>query len=216
MTYQANDRPDGQYSIYFNNSGSNFQPFQAPPQQWTMSGQAVPQPQATAQPSTYYAGQGTQALMSFKSKCEGMWLGWIAFKAGQRYYDMHPDAVAAAEHGAHTLRRWWVWLFFAKVWLGSLAFLGWMLYVANHDIRGESFPTDAGTNGFTIRLAVWIVPALIALLVVWTRNIDFGLSKRSGFYWMLRPVAKVLEWFPNWALYLIVLCPLFFPFPSAA
>lgn len=181
----------------------NLQPFQG----------AVPEPQAAPQASTYYAGEGTYALMELKRRCEALILGWLAYKAGKNYYAIHPNVEDSFVHGAHALRRWWVWLFFTKVWLGSAIFLGWTLYLGHHDIRGESFHDATGDLAIVTRnLTIFILPALIAILVTYSRNVDFSLFKRRAVYKVLRPVVVVLDRVPNWILYLIVLCPLFFPF----
>src|SRR4051812_48787914 len=100
---------------------------------------------------TYYAGEGLQGLQELRKKCEALLLGWLAYRAGRNYYKLHPDVAEAFIHGAHALRRWWVWLFFFKVWLFSIGFLGWMLYLRFHDVRGESFqPNGHAFNNVTI------------------------------------------------------------------
>lgn len=160
---------------------------------------------------TYYAGEGTQALLELKRRCEALLLGFLAYRAGRNYYTLHPDVTAAFEHGAHALRRWWVWLFFVKVWLFSVCFLGWMLYLRFHDVRGESFPVDHNFQVVTRNLLVFIGPALLVLLITYCRNVDYSMFKRRFAYRILLPLVKLLDKVPNWVLYLIVPCALMFP-----
>ena len=163
---------------------------------------------------TYYAGQGTQALMELKRRCEALMLGFLAYRAGRNYYTLHPDITDAFEHGAHALRRWWVWLFFTKVWLGSLLVILWMGYMELHDRAnpGNAYWVDDGDAKVTLRNGlIFLVPSLLAVLVTYCRNVDYSLFKRRFVYRILRPLVKVLDKVPNWVLYLTVPCMLFFP-----
>jgi hypothetical protein len=184
----------------------NLQPFQG----------AVPEPQLAPQASTYYPGEGTYALMELKRRCETMWLGWVAYRAGKNYYALHPNVEDAFIHGAHAARRWFIWLLFTKVWLFSLGFLGWMLWLRFHDIRGESFQEAVGNTGdmgIVIRnLLIFLPPAFLVLLVTYARNVDFSLFQRRALYTLVKPLVVVLDRVPVGFLYLIVLFPLFFPF----
>lgn len=163
---------------------------------------------------TYYAGQGTAAAMELKRKCEGLWLGWVAYKSGMAFYEMHPDPVEAALHGAAALRRWWIWLFWLKLWLLTLAGFAWLSYLKYHKIRGESFQDNGGgLDVIRTRILIFIIPATASLLIMWSRNIDFALFKRRWFYGIVRPLALMFEWCPNWILYVTIIMPVFFPWP---
>ena len=159
-----------------------------------------------------YHRTGMEALGELKDKLEVGLLGFLAYRAGRNHYNVHGDLEEAIVYGAHALRRWWIWLFFVKVWIFSTLFLGWMLYLRFHDIRGESFqPNGPAFNNVTYTLLVFIGPALLALLVTYCRNVDYSLFKRRFVYRVLRPVVIVLDKVPAWGLYLIVPCMLLFP-----
>ena len=195
----------------------NFTPVPPPPPppnyNRTMSNGAVPPPPPPPPPGYGPAPTGgAEALVAFKDKCEGMWLGWVAYKAGTAFYEMHPDAAQAALHGLKAMSRWWVWLFFFKVWLGSTLFLAWMLYLRFHDVHGESYDLG-GLDPMTLRVGMWIIPATIAVLTMYCRNIDFSLLQRRSLYNKVQPLVRKLDSWPNWLLYIIVFFPLMFPFP---
>ena len=159
-----------------------------------------------------YHRTGGEALQELRSKLEVGLLGFLAWRAGRNYYNMHPDFGDAVIHGATALRRWWVWLFFVKVWIFSVLFLCWMLWLRFHDIRGESFVSNsAAFDNVTYTLIAFLPLALLGLLVVYCRNVDFSLFKRRLVYRVLRPLVAVLDRVPAWAFYLIVPCALFFP-----
>jgi hypothetical protein len=169
-----------------------------------------------AQPHTYYAGSGTHALLELKTRFEGVLLGWLAYRAGRNFYNVHPNLEDAAIHGAHALRRWWVWLFFIKVWLFSAAFILWMYYLRLHDNAtgpGSDFIiNDADHSKIVSNGLFFLIPAFVALLITYCRNIDYSLFKRRLVYKVLRPLTVVLTWVPNWLLYLTIPCILMFPF----
>ena len=155
---------------------------------------------------------GGEALQELRHKCEGVFLSWLAFRAGRNYFNLHPNVEDSFIHGAHAMRRWLIWLFFVKVWLFSACFTGWMLYLRFHDVRGESFQDHSGDMGKITRNGlIFLGPALIALVVTYNRNVDFSLFKRRFVYKVTRPLTVVLDKVPNFVLYLTVLCILCFP-----
>lgn len=159
-----------------------------------------------------YHRTGGEALQELRSKLEVGLLGFLAWRAGRNYYNIQPDFGDAVIHGATALRRWWVWLFFVKVWLFSAAFTGWMLYLRFHDIRGESFVANSSDfNNVTFTLLAFLPFGLLGLLVAYCRNVDFSLFKRRLVYKVARPLTVVLDRVPSGVLYLIVPCALFFP-----
>ena len=161
---------------------------------------------------TTYHRTGVEALQDLKTRLEVGLLGFLAYRAGRNHYNVHGDLEEAVIYGAHALRRWWIWLFFVKVWIFSTCFLGWMLYLRFHDIRGESFVTNSSAfDNVTYTLAAFLLPALLGLLVLYCRNVDYSLFKRRFVYRVLRPLVVVLDRVPAWGLYLIVPCALFFP-----
>ena len=80
-----------------------------------------------------------------------------------------------------------------------------------HDVRGESFNETHDFNVVTRNGLLFFVPALLALLVTYCRNVDYSLFKRNVVYRVLRPLVKLIDWVPSWVLYLIVPCMLMFP-----
>jgi len=162
--------------------------------------------------TTYQPRTGMEALGELKDKLEVGLLGFLAYRAGRNHYNVHGDLEEAIVYGAHALRRWWVWIFFVKVWIFSALFLCWMLYLRFHDIRGESFvPNSSAFDNVTYTLAAFLPVALLGLLVIYCRNVDYSLFKRRFVYRVFRPLTKVLDWVPAWGFYLIVPCALFFP-----
>jgi len=170
-------------------------------------------PPPSGMPITNYYNPGTQALRDLKAKTQGMFLGWIGWKAAHNYYTIHPDMADAVIYGMTALRRWWIWLFFFNIWLLDVAISAWIWYLNVHTIRGESYPDISGSMGAVVRnLILWIIPATLAITITWARAIDFALLKRRWLYRKVRPLMEKLEWCPNWVLYPIVFFPLCFPF----
>ena len=155
---------------------------------------------------------GMEALGELKDKLEVGILGFLAYRAGRNHYNVHGDLEEAIIYGAHALRRWWIWIFFVKVWLFSAAFTAWMLYLHFHDIRGESFQANSSDfNNVTLTGLIFLGPAALALAILYCRNVDYSLFKRRLVYKVLRPLVVVLDRVPAWGLYVIVPCILCFP-----
>jgi hypothetical protein len=162
---------------------------------------------------TYYAGSGTHAYLELKAKLQAAGCIWLGWKAGRNYYEVRPVIEEAIIHGAHALRRWWIWIFFLNVWLGSTLFAAWMLWLRFHEVRGEGYPDISGDLNIVTRNVLMFLPvSLLSLLITYCRNVDFSLFKRRFVYRLLFPLVVTLDRVPNWLLYLIVFCPLFFPF----
>ena len=157
------------------------------------------------------------ALMELKAKCEALFLGWVAYRAGRNFYEIHPDVEAAFIHGAHALRRWWVWLFFFKVWLFSSAFFLWMHYLRLHDNAtgpDQDFIINDSDHAMLVRRGlIFMVPALVAILITYCRNVDYSLFQRRFVYNVMKPLTVATSFLPNWTLYVLVPCMLCFPFP---
>lgn len=164
---------------------------------------------------TYYAGEGTSALMELKRRSEAFLLGWLAYRAGRNHYNLHGSLEEAVVYGAHALRRWWVWIFFFKVWLFSNLFVCWMIYLRLHDnatSNGQDFIINDGDHAVVVRNGlIFAIPALIAVLVTYSRNVDYSLFQRRLVYRVTRPLCRLLDRVPNWVLYLTVLSMLCFP-----
>jgi hypothetical protein len=184
---------------------------------WTPQQSAVQLPKQMLDrqlPDTYYAGQGTQAVLRLKEACEGLLLGWIAFKAGTNYHRMHPDGVDATVYGLHAMRRWWVWLFFTKVWLVWLGVVIWLTYIDHHDVRGESYVDLSGGLLDALQKFGYIglpIAFVFGVAIPYCRNVDYSLFKRRLFYKIFRPLVVSLDRVPNAFLYLTIPFGLFFP-----
>ena len=159
---------------------------------------------------------GMEALQELKSKFEGVLLGWLGYRAGRNFYEMHPDVGRAVVHGMHSLRRWWVWLFFCKVWLFSACFALFMWYLRLHDNAATDYNdyiiNDADHAAVMRRAVIFLIPSFVALLVGYCRNVDYSLFKRRAVYQVMRPLVVAIDKVPNWLLYLLPVAVLCFPF----
>lgn len=158
-------------------------------------------------PEGYAAANAVQTLAR---RFQGVLLGWIAFRAGRNHYDLTAQLDDAILRGAEALRRWWIWLFFTKVWLFTLAITMWITYMEHHTIRGDSFH-DYGGLGNWSTVSWWLLPFtfVLGVLLPYCRNVDYSLFKRRSVYRLLRPVTVALNKLPVGVLYLTVLIGLF-------
>ena len=165
----------------------------------------------TTTPATYYAGEGVAAYQELFRRFQGVLLGWLAYRAGRNHYDISHDLGDSIVKGAEALRRWWIWIFFTKVWLFTLGITLWINYVQNHKIRGESFQDFGGGLDTWMSHSWWLLPFTFVLGVVipFCRNVDFSLFRRRFYYRLFQPLTIALNFVPVWMLYGAVIYGLF-------
>ena len=158
---------------------------------------------------------GTNALLGFQHQMQGVMLGWLGYRAGRNSYALHANAADAAIHGAHALRRWWIWLFFIKLWILQTAFVGLLSYYTVHDRANpqDTYVLASQNDQLTAYLTngrIFVPLGFVLVLVTYCRNVDYSLFQRRFVYHVMRPICALTNWIPNGIIYtLIVWVPLF-------
>jgi hypothetical protein len=78
-------------------------------------------------------------------------------------------------------------------------------YVNSPGFHDFSANNDAHSWAYALVIAPCVMVPLLAVL--YNRNIDYSLFQRRLAYWLIKPLALILDWLPNGILYsmLIVL-----------
>lgn len=113
----------------------------------------------------------------------------LGARAARNHFQQDGDAVNAAKVGVGAFVRWMVWMTVLFLWIFGTIVATWSY--------GSYLPEF---------LALLIAP--FTLGVTWCRIIDYGLYRRGMIYRLYSPVARMVEWVPTWALYLLLLIPI--------
>lgn len=132
-------------------------------------------------------------------------------KAGQNVYEQTGDLTEAAWRGAISARRWFVWILGCIAWLVEV-FITFCIFmnasVSRQDY--EQFHNEydkLSESGYLADMAMfkaWLIALPITftlLMVIYKRNIDFGLHKRQAMYRYGKVFSPVVRWAPNFLLY---------------
>lgn len=146
----------------------------------------------------FQAGQAVSRIGAAVSAVAGT-------KAGQNHYAMNGDLSEAAWRGAIAGRRWFVWSLGCVAWC-VMVLITFCIYMGNAVDRQDArmYGGNEGVAESQGMLNAWLLSlpiVLLFLLVIYKRNIDFGLHRRKALYNFARTLSPFLAWAPNWLLY---------------
>jgi uncharacterized membrane protein YgcG len=170
-------------------------------------------PRKTESPMAYLAGQTISRAAAGASAVAGA-------KAGKNYHDLTGDVTEAAWRGAIAARRWFVWGLSCVAWCVMVLITFCIMMGMGVDYQDYQQYHTADTlvayhdsQGMFFAWLVSLPIIFIFILVLYKRNIDFGLHKRHGVYDLGKTFAPLFAWAPNWLLYAgFVIVPVGFQF----
>jgi hypothetical protein len=133
---------------------------------------------------------------------------FAGYKAGQNHYELTGDLREAAWRGAIAGRRWFIWTLSCVAWC-CMVLITFCIYMGNamdrQDAReyGSEYAAAgaADSQGMVYAWVLSLPIVLVYILVLYKRNIDFGLHRRKPIYDFAKVLSPFFAWAPNWLLY---------------
>jgi hypothetical protein len=133
---------------------------------------------------------------------------YAGVKAGQNHYHLTGDVTEAAWRGAIAGRRWFIWglacIAYGIMYLITFCiFMGVGVDYSDYQEAPSAYTFAAyqDSKGMFFAWLLSLPIIFIFLLVIYKRNIDFGLHKRKAIYNLAKVFSPFFAWAPNFLLY---------------